>query len=560
MGLGQFLDRRIVLPLLPGLAARRVRARLRYEADSLRYTALSTYAAAEKSRLTQDWKAPRRSADDALVPDAPLTVARARQACRDEWAGFSGRSSYLRHIVGTGITCKAAARDPQSGQDLADFNRAADRLWLAWCREPAYLDVERRRTMLAMQRTLVAEFFTAGEALVVLGYEKGREDQVGLVLQAVEPELLDWMRTKNETTGNQVRGGIEVDAHGAAVAYWLFLDGHPLEAFRGKSTRVPAERVLHWFDPLRIRQTHGESRLGPVMIKLRHLNRYDEAEVIAKRMEACIGAFIKQNPDLGDVPLGTQAPAGSAGQDARGTKEIHWEPGMLPRLGPDEDIALVNPQRPGATYDPFLTHQEGMIAAGMDLDRATLARDFSKANYSGQRQGRLEVWDALDPLQTLCVDLVLRPLRNEFIRLAVAEGRLAAPRWFEGAAWRAAYLDAEWKGPPKRWIDMAREMAAIKLGIDYRLITRREVRNEQSGDYREDFHQIADERTLADELGFTLPEDALGGPGTSPSEPRPGADHSAPDGMRRRRAGRHAGGNGDGLAEAILAATLREDE
>src|SRR5690606_36656620 len=115
----------------------------------------AVYAAAERSRLTADWNARSTSADGALVPDIDTINDRARAAVRDEWAGSSAVAAYRRHVVGTGIHCRANARDPNTGKPREAFNRAADALWRQWSRA-RWCDIERRKSFVEMQGLLVS--------------------------------------------------------------------------------------------------------------------------------------------------------------------------------------------------------------------------------------------------------------------------------------------------------------------------------------------------------------------------------------------------------------------
>ena len=537
--LGVSLDRAIA-PLFPGWARRRQRSRLLLLADDVRREVLSTYAAAEKGRLMKDWGAKTKSADEAILEDAATLNARARAAVRDDWSARSAVDAFKRHVVGIGISACSAAYDPETGEELADFNEQADWLWHRWARSPRLVDVEGRKNLLGFQRLLIQELVAVGEAMFILAYE-ARDDQVGLVLQAFEPEQLDTTRARDAGTGNEIRGGIEINGYGRAVAYHIRTQSAQGGGYSFETARVPAERVVHLMDPDRVRQTRGVTRLSPVLARMRHLGMYEEFELLAKRMEACIGLIVKQSA-LGDAPLGTKPPDGSTGEDARGTKEIQFEPGMVPRLAEGEDVQAFNPQRPGMQYASYTGEMKTEIAAGVGLDFAMLCRDFSKGNFSSQRQGLTVLWAETDMLEALMVDLALRPIRNAFIGYAILEGRLEAPEYFTSPEWRDAYLEAEWRGPPKRWIDPLREANAEKIAIEMRLKTRREIYNERGEDWRDNIRQIAAEQKMADDLEVYLPEAAPAAPRGVPAPPSNGPGGNG-DGA--------PGGNGKPAAQAM---------
>lgn len=516
MGLAQRIDRALAT-IAPTWARRRAEARLRLElADQRREILAATYAAAERNRLAADWRAPVNSADQAIIPDSPTLNARARLAAANDWAAAAVIDGYRRHVVGIGISPRANARDPTTGALLDDFNRAADRLFYRWAGRAAWCDIERRKSWWEIQGLAIAEWATVGQSFTLRNYRRRRE-MVGLVLQMLEPEQLDLTRTyKNAQTGNEIRGGIEVDAYGAAVAYYFYTAGHPLELYtRESSERVPAERVMHLMRQSRPRQTYGVSRLAPVLRKLRHLQMYDEYQLVAARLEACIGAVIEQDVQLAASPaLGVKPPAGKAATDAAGNDLLEFVPGMFPRLSPGEKVNWHHPVRPGQLYDPFVKAQLNHVAAGAGLDYPTVARDFTGATFSGQRQGMLERNAETDPLQALLIDALCQPTWEEFIALAVAEGRLAAPGFLEDPEMAAVYLQAEWQAPPKPWIDPQKQAMAAEIALRNGLATRRTYLNELGADWRETIAQLADEEAAARERGVQIkPAPAAAGQG-----------------------------------------------
>ena len=109
---------------------------------------------------------------------------------------------------------------------------------------------------------------------------------VPLQLQVLEADHLDSGKTEELRDGGFVLQGIEFDALGRRRAYWLY-PTHPGDG-RGAlvSHRVPADRVLHLFERLRPGQVRGVPWFAPVMLKLRDLDGYDEAELVRKKIEA----------------------------------------------------------------------------------------------------------------------------------------------------------------------------------------------------------------------------------------------------------------------------------
>ncbi len=142
----------------------------------------------------------------------------------------------------------------------------------------------------------------SGECLIRIR-ERRIEDglPVPLQLQLLEPDHLDTGKTGEISGGGFVVQGVEFDALGRRRAYWLY-PVHPGEVatFRKAqlaSKRVPADGVLHLFDRLRPGQVRGVPWFAPVILKLRDLDEYDDAELVRKKIEACFAAFVTGSED-----------------------------------------------------------------------------------------------------------------------------------------------------------------------------------------------------------------------------------------------------------------------
>ena len=516
---------RIIAVLSPKWAASRSVNRLRSEVAGQRLAALSAFSAADKTRTNKDWGTKQYSADQAIIPDGPTIRARARAAKRDHWAARSIVDAYRRHVVGTGITCRAKARDVRTGESLSRFNNQANTLFDAWANNPRRCDIEGRKTFIEMQGLLIEEWATVGESFVILHYDV----EHGLRFQVLEPEQLANRFDLRAQGDNQVRDGVEVNQYGRSIAYWFNNTWHPYDGFAIDPERVPAERVLHFFTQERAWQTRGVSRLAPVLVKLRHMQMYDEYQIVRARLEACIGAAITRDPGMGDSAIpGLLGGSGDTEKDGNLNRQLNFEPGMVWELMQGEKLEFMQATAPGNFYEPFTKAQLRQIAAGAGMDYPTVARDFTGGSFSSQREGHLERDKETDRLQRQLIDTVIRPIRDEFIRFEIASGRLVAPDFFNGEYEESAYLAANWAPPPKPWIDPSKQAAAAKIALDYRLTTRQKELNILGEDVLDTFGQLADEKAIADGFGITLPDSAID-PKVIPQEPKPTSGFVEPE-------------------------------
>lgn len=417
------------------------RIKLRRESVNARRTVLSVHRAAEVNRFTKDWTAPTTSADSEIVADHPRITARARQMVRDDPYAKSIVRSFRRNVVGTGIT---------PAIDKQPYKRA----WNLWTRRPAMMDMEARRTFIQVQQWAIDELISVGEGFVVR-WITGTGSSRRLALQLFEVEQLDRYKIEEPNTGNEVRAGIEVDEDGAPVAYH-FYRRHPND-IRGmarpaplmlESMRVPASMVCHIYDPERVRQTHGVSRLRPVLRKLRDLSEYDAAQLRVARAEASIGLIIKGGDDEDD-PL-----------ELDGLNVAY--------VGDNEDVTPYTPSRPGGQYSPFVGAQLRAIAAGVGISYEQLARDLSNTTYSGGRQGSIDDHREFEPLIGLLISQLCEPVFNDFVFV----WSLQHPEQ-SGDYFLADDADPiKWQGQGWDWVDREQQGKAVERKLRLGLTTR----------------------------------------------------------------------------------------
>jgi capsid protein len=106
----------------------------------------------------------------------------------------------------------------------------------------------------------------------------------------MEADHIDSAATGTTVSGNTTVMGVEMDAIGRRVAYWLYPE-HPGALATSVATRrlssvpVPADGVIHLYERQRT-QTRGVPWGAPVIRKLRDLDDYEFAEGIRKKTEA----------------------------------------------------------------------------------------------------------------------------------------------------------------------------------------------------------------------------------------------------------------------------------
>ena len=148
-----------------------------------------------------------------------------------------------------------------------------------------------------------------------------------------------------------------------------------------ESNRVPADEIIHLFAPLRPQQTRGVTCLAPVVITLKDLDDYMDAQLLKQKVSACMTGVIV------DV---------DGASDQKSDVSDRLEPGAMVRLGPGQDIRFSSPPSVGE-IDQIMRTYLLRIAMGGNVPYELLTGDFQGTNFSAGRLG----WQSFNK-QTVC--------------------------------------------------------------------------------------------------------------------------------------------------------------
>lgn len=412
--------------------------------------AVRGYDAARRDRRTQGWTATGGSAAAELGPALDVIRRRSRDLVRNnEWAANAKRKT-VSHLVGTGLVPRAASFLPK-----ATKRRAAD-LWASFVENA---DRDGLTDAYGIQAQAVGEVFEGGAAFIRWHLRPPSFGlKVPLQCQVLDHEYLDTSRTEIRN-GNAIVQGIEFDPYGRRVAYWLFNE-HPGNAElyrRGRlvSERIDAEWVDHIFRADRAGQITGVPWLAPTMLRFRDVADYEEAELVRKKIEACLTVFVTRQDGAGTKIVD----AGRQSTDAGGARLERIAPGLIAYMKPGDDIKTAVPS-PSEGYADYLKQQLLAAASGLSIPAHVLTGDLSGANYSSLREGKLDFWAVLDQWQWhMAVPQIGQKMWRRVMRAAAAAGHPIA-----------VDTAAEWTVPKRPWVDPLKDVQAeekeLQLGLE----------------------------------------------------------------------------------------------
>lgn len=391
----------------------------------------TTYRGAEIGRLTRNWLPPNVSGDDAIGAAWPLLTARIRDQLRNDPLIAKARRVLTDHVVGTGVMTFAGAMISADDQD-DEFNFESDDAFEYWCEHEA--DVTGRLSHYDQQRLLMNEVASSGEALLLTCTRADRNRSAPLCYQVLEAEQIDDTidGPARGPTGNDVFRGVEVDALGQPVAYYLW-DAHPFDSHArpsSNSTRVDARRVRHVFLQDRPSQHRGVSWFATIMQCIRDLDWYVGNELTAAAIGALLTVMITRDP-AGNKGTGFAGPDGQT-TDEYGNPLFRLGRGTVFHGGPNDKAEVIESKRPNSQAEPWIRLMMQLGGMGIGVSYLRLTGDYSRTNYSSARGAHLDDSAFFRPLQNWFGRQVCVPVRQEFNRTAVATGliRTVSPQQF----------------------------------------------------------------------------------------------------------------------------------
>lgn len=489
------------------------------------------YDAAKVDRTNAYWRPTNRAADLELLADADAIRARARDLVRNNAYARGILRAELRNVVGCGIKPQARV-ETADGTPNEEFNRAAEQLFARWQR---VADVSGRMTFYELQRLALSEVREAGEVLVhFVRDDDDRARPLPFAIELIEADRLAsdrlWPRGVNPDTGNEVRRGVEINAKGQAVAYWLYpTNPNDLNTLLVRPVRHDAADFLHLYRVDRVGQTRGVSDFAISSRWGRNLHYYVDNEMQSSAVASCFTAAVTTMG--GPADGGLVDTIDDDATDADGNSFEYMQPGMVARLMPGEDVKVIDPSRgqtESKTWVDLMLRSMG-VGHGMSYER--VARDYSQTNFSSNRASDLEDRREFRPTQDWLIEHMCVPVWQRFIVAAVEaaeSGRLGFDEFPSATQllgnhhhWTAV----EFRPPGWEWVDPKNQAIAIHQALEDNMTTLADELGAKGKDWREVLLQRAAEKKYMRERGLTAADaaQAVTGP-VEPSTDGPDAE------------------------------------
>ena len=442
------------------------------------------YGATRNYKYVDYWTLRARSAE--LFKSNPYCKGLIRRLMRNEInTGLNLEASPMAEILG--ITEEEAQK---WGDDReVDFKLYGD--------NPQVVDHRKQMTLGDLGNEVRKTSLIAGDMLVVWRINKKTNLPA---IELIDGQHVQTPFSKKPREGHRIIHGVEIDANGRHVAYWVTVDKAGQQDGVFESKRIPVwtekgnrriSKMIYGTDDKKLDEVRGLPLLASVLYMMKELDRYRDSEQRAATVNAMLPLFIKKGmPGAGTMPMGNGAMRNDtvAINQTDGTSKNYNISRLLPGMVMDdlaqgEEPVSFNTQRPNVNYQIFEETILNVLAWTNEIP-PEIMRQMFKNNFSASRQADTEFRLYLKWRVWKFGGEFYQEVYKEFVIQSALLGQIDAPGLVE--AWRdpkqfkilGAWLNAEWTGVSRQSVDIKKDVEAHMLleernGITMDQITRK---------------------------------------------------------------------------------------
>jgi len=465
------------------------------------------YNGASKTRNSLiGWITGGGSAEDDIDRQGSTLRIRARDLYTAGGLGRGAPATMVTNVVGWGIRPK-----PKIDADLlglseeaaAEWQKAALREFNLWAKTPM-CDAARKNTFWELQELAFRSELMSGDVFALFGQKPNLRNPYQLVIRLLEadrvctPESTGDSEMKNTDAGGRIVDGVELNKEGEVVRYHI-ATYHPLsdetpdeitweaiDAY-GKDTGMP--NILHLMTEERPEQHRGIPFVSAMIVQVKQLDRYIDAELAASLVAAMLTVFIMNDStdDDGYDSINDSIPEDEKVTDT--SMKIELGNGNIYELPPGKRIEKVGENRAPTAFDSFVQQVITMIGSSMEIPYEVMMHRYD-SNYTASRSAILDFWKAVRRYRQHFIQRFNQPIYEQWLAEAVALGRIDAPGFFDDPAVRDAWCGCQWIGTSQGHVQPVQEANAARIRMETGISTGEQEAMEYNGsDWMENMAQ-----------------------------------------------------------------------
>lgn len=455
------------------------------------------FFSSEEGRFFTGWDTQSHSIDYYLKSDLTKLRARSRKFVRINENGKRAVVLFKSNVVGPdGVRIQAQSKSNRNGNIQLDTpaNDAIEAAFADWCDN--HCDYRGQDSFVDQQALAISCALQDGEFLFRKYYGRSA-GKYGFQLKAIDPELLDTQ--KNQPTKNgEIRLGVEYDRNERVVRYWFRERNFNGDYNSGRTYSIDAKYIIHGFVPEWPNQSRGIPWMHAGLETGKHLEKYNEAAIVASRARAGAMAFLQSK--AGDQFTGDEDGEGAYEE---GTTLEQMDAGTIKDIG-SREFADWDPKYPHEMYDPFIKSSLRRLSAAFGVSYHSLSMDLADVNYSSIRAGVLEDREVFKQVQNWFIRKLVRHVYQEWLLMAYTMGQIKVGQTPLSRPVEQ-YMAANYQPRRWAWVDPQKDGKANELAITHRLKSRSQIIREQGDDPESVWAEIQREHQKLQEMGIELP-------------------------------------------------------
>lgn len=501
------------------------------------------YRGATVDRFTRDYMPPHRSGNSAVRESWDMLQRRLRHM-------FSNNSQIRRMVslltnmvFGDGINCYSAAmtpdldfRDPKNlpNDPLFRHGDESDDHYERWAEKFASSTGD--DSFYKLQEISGLELFNTGNTLWLECSAKRPNSVSPICYQVLETEQLDFTKDRAAAKGQlRIENGIEYNAAGRPVAYWLY-DAHPYDmssrgfGFTSKSRRIPASRVTHVALTSRASQTFGVGIANPSLLTANDTDWLVGHELTSAAIAAGMTLLLVDEEGRG---MGLDFGAGegtkhkhATGYDVPHACEVGLGSGTIATLDKGQQLQVVETaNRPNTDIAHFFKFLSNMMSMSGNLSLHRYLGNPEGLSFAALRGMINDDRAMTSPITGELGRRIIRRVRERHDQVSAAMGHY---RTISASQYRRSQVlieNYDILGPPMRLLTPSEDIQAAREAIRSGMSNLRRECGLRGLSWRKVLRQMAVEKAYSEALGLTI--DFSAGGGAAPSQTTTSATEAA---------------------------------
>lgn len=337
----------------------------------------------------------------------------------------------------------------------------------------------------SIQELAFLSMLLSGEVFAAFPFEETPDNPYGLKIQLIEADRV--CNEKSKKNSDTLIDGVELNSNGRVKGYHI-ADKHPLGQKNDYKTKLISiygketlrRNIIHLLTIERPGQLRGIPFIAAVIEKIKQLDRYTDAELVAAVVAGLFTVFIENDKIQTGGALDGLTNISDVDKIDSSDSNIELGNGAIWELEEGQKIKETNPGRPNTAFDGFTKSIIEQIGTGLEVPFELLLKHFS-SSYSASRASLLEAGKVFRKKRDWFGRNFCQVVYEEWLREAVLRGRINLPKYSDDPIFRHAYAQAEWIGPSQGQIDPLKEANAAGKRIEFGLSTRDKEAMEMNG-------------------------------------------------------------------------------